>query len=210
MLGTLTLAALVALTPAPDTRCTEAVAALDDSLREMYEEGVTFEAFLDGARRRRDLWLSNYARSEVPADLLARARAVPGAWSLLVVAVDSCSDSVNTIPFIARLVDQVDGLDMRIVNASVGRTVMEAHPTVDGRASTPTLVLLNGDWSEVGCFVERPQSLKNWIAENGGEMNRDEVYEAKMAWYDDDGGLSTVAQVVRMLEAAASGAPVCG
>lgn len=31
MLGTLTLAALVALAPTPDVRCTEAVAALDDS-----------------------------------------------------------------------------------------------------------------------------------------------------------------------------------
>ena len=210
MLGTLTLAALVTFTPAPDARCTEAVAALDDSLREMYEGGVTFTAFLDGARRRRALWLSNYARSQVPADLLARARAVPGAWSLLVVAVDSCSDSVSTIPFIARLVGQVDGLDMRIVDSAVGRAVMQAHPTADGRASTPTLVLLDGEWNEVGCFVERPRSLKDWIAENGGEMNSDEVYEAKMAWYDDDAGLSTVAQIVQMLEAAAGGVPVCG
>ena len=210
MLGTLTLAALVTLAPLPDARCTEAVAALDDSLREMYEGGVTFDAFLDGARRRRDLWLSNYARSEVPADLLARARAVPGAWSLLVVAVDSCSDSVSTVPFIARLVEQVGGLHMRIVDSAVGRAVMEAHPTADGRASTPTLVLLDGEWNEVGCFIERPRSLKDWITENGGAMSRDEVYEAKMAWYDDDAGLSTVEQVVRMMEAAGRGAAVCG
>ena len=45
------------------------------------------------------------------------------------VAVDSCSDSVNTIPYLARLVEMVDGFDMRVVNSRVGRKVMEDHPT---------------------------------------------------------------------------------
>ena len=213
MLGTLTLpltlAALVAAAPAPDARCIEVVGSLDEVLREMYQGGQSFEAFLDGASRRRAQWLSNYAGSEGPAALLARARAVPGTWRLLVVAVDACSDSVGTIPFTARLVEDVEGLDMRIVDSSVGRAVMDAHRTPDGRGATPTLVLLDADWNEAGCFIERPLTLQDWIGENQGRLSPDALFEGKMAWYDDDAGRSTVRQVVEMMEAAAAGKPVC-
>jgi len=213
MIGTLSLTLAAAVTfapaPAPDARCVEAVGVLDDAVREMYQGGQTFDAFLDAASRRRDLWLSTYARSEVPEDLLARARAVTGVWRLLVVAVDACSDSVGTIPFTARLVGQVDGLDMRIVDSSVGRSVMDAHPTTDGRSATPTLVLLDADWNEAGCFIERPLPLQDWIGENQGRLSRDALFQGKMAWYEDDAGRSTVRQIVEMMEAAAAGEPVC-
>jgi hypothetical protein len=209
MIATLALAAVFAATPAPHVRCTEAITALDDSVREMYESGQTFSAFLEDARRRRDLWLSNYAESAVPADLLARAQAVPGSWRLLAVAIDACSDSVSTVPYLARLMDAVAGLDMRIVDSNVGRAVMEAHPTEDGRAATPTLILLNEAWEEAGCFIERPLPLRSWLDEQGPEMDREALYEGKMGWYADDDGLSTIRQVVEMMEAAAAGNPIC-
>ena len=46
---------------------------------------------------------------------MARAQALAGRYRILVVAIDSCSDSVNTIPYIAGLVGRVDQLDMQIV-----------------------------------------------------------------------------------------------
>jgi hypothetical protein len=122
-----------------------------DSLRELYASGATFAGFLAAASQRRDQWESNYARgSAIDATLVARARAVRGPWRLLVVAVDSCSDSVSTIPYLARLVEAVDGLEMRIVLPAAGKGVQEAHRTPDGRAATPTVVLLDGEWNTAG------------------------------------------------------------
>lgn len=146
----------------------------------------------------------------MPEGLLARARAVGGAWRLVVAAEDWCGDSVNTIPYVARLVELVEGLEMRIVGGRMGREVADTHRTPDGRASTPTVVLLDAAWEEAGCFIERPTSLQEWFLENPDGLDRADLYREKYAWYDQDAGRTTVEEIVAMLEAAASGAPVCG
>ena len=176
----------------------------------LYKQGITFDVFLDQAVKRREMWLNNYAKGGVPDDLLRRARAIPGTWRLLVVAVDSCSDSANTIPYLAHLVSAVDGLEMRIIDSDVGRPVMEAHRTPDGRAATPTVVLLDRDYEEVGCFIERPEELQDWALTGGKELEHEEYMEQKFAWYDKDLGRQTMLEVIVLMEAAAQGAMGCG
>ncbi len=175
----------------------------------LYRHGIPFEQFLDQAVRRRQMWLKNHAKGSVPEDLLQRARAVPGTWYLLVVAEDACSDSANTLPYVAHLVSAVEGLDMRIVSSKVGRVVMEDHRTPDGRAATPTMVLLNSGFNEVGCFIERPRELQDWALEHRDELDDDEFLEQKFAWYDRDLGRQTLSEIVSLMEAAASGSPGC-
>ncbi len=183
--------------------------APDDALRALYRSGRTYDDFLGRAARRVELWQGNTERAGTmdPA-LVERARAVGGTWYVLAVAVDSCSDSVSTIPYLAGLVSLVDGLDLRIVDPEAGRAIMESHPTPDGRAATPTVLLLDAGFDEAGCFIERPPTLQTWIVEND-ELPSGEVYERKMAWYAEDAGHETVQVLVEMLEAAARGDRVC-
>jgi len=211
MIAALTLTATVVLSGnAFAPRCAPPAAeGHDDDLRAMYERGVEYATFLDGAKRRRDLWLSNTERATVPIDLLTRARSVEGTWYLLAVAVDGCSDSVNTIPYIAKVAELVAGLELHIVDSSVGRSVMMAHPTRDDRAATPTVLLLDADWNEAGCFIERPDPLQTWYQANKGTLESEQLFERKMAWYDEDAGAATVQEIVEILEAASAGKPIC-
>jgi len=182
---------------------------MDEELQEIYDSGRSYTDFLGSATRRAELWHGNTEKAEgIDLALVARARAVGGSWKFLAVAVDSCSDSVSTIPYLAELVAMVDGLDMRVVDPTTGRGVMESHPTRDGRASTPTVLLLDDQYEEAGCFIERPPELKTWILEEG--FSSEEVYPQKMEWYDEDAGHHTVQAFVEMLEAAAAGgAAIC-
>ncbi len=192
---------VVCVDPAPSP-------VLDDELRATYEEGRSYPDFLAAATRRADMWHGNTEiAAGIDTSLLARARAVGGTWRFLAVAVDSCSDSVSTIPYLAELVSRVEGLDMRIVDATVGRAIMESHRTPDGRPSTPTVLLLDGAWEERGCFIERPPALQTWIVEEG--FSRDDVFANKMAWYAEDAGQNTVEAFVEMLEAASRGETIC-
>lgn len=211
MLTTLALASLFTLgsTPVPVV-CMDPVPGGDDDLRQMYESGRSYTDFLDRATRRTDLWHGNTEKAEeMDMALVERARAVGGSWKFLAVAVDSCSDSVSTIPYLARLVAMVDGLDMRIVDSTVGRSIMEGHRTPDGRPATPTVLLLDSDYDEVGCFIERPPTLRDWIMENGSDLSGQEVFEWKMEWYAEDSGHETAETFVTMLEAAAAGGSLC-
>lgn len=184
-------------------------APADDVLRALYLRGQTFADFYAEADSRRELWERNYGQGVVAEGLVRRARAVGGTWHLLAVAIDGCSDSVNTIPYLALLVEQVPGLEMRIVDSTVGRAVMDARRTADGRAATPTVVLLDANHDDAGCFIERPKDLQAWLTENDGKLSTQALFEGKMGWYQDDGGASTVAEVVALMEAAAAGQPRC-
>lgn len=175
----------------------------------LYDGGIAYVEFLADAERRKERWHRNSETATVDDDLLVRVRAVAGTWKILVVAVDGCSDSVSTIPYLARLVESVDSLDMRIVDSTVGRQVMLDHPTPDGRASTPTVVLLNEDYEEVGCFIERPAILQEWASENREVLDDDEYLKQKFAWYDEDAGRHTIEAMVELIEAAAMGKMGC-
>ena len=220
MLPTALLAALTVLpAPAAATLCLDAEpvpvlgpvadrASADDELRATYERGRSYRDFLGAASRRAELWHGNTEKaSAIDPSLVARARAVGGTWRFLAVAVDSCSDSVSTIPYLAELVARVDGLDMRIVDSTVGRSIMESHRTPDGRPSTPTVLLLDAEWEERGCFIERPPALQTWILEEG--FAGDQVFANKMEWYAADAGRNTVEAFVETLEAAARGETIC-
>lgn len=220
MLTTLALTSLLTFAPGTAPVCIEAPVPVgprayappvsDDAMKALYEKGVDYDAFMDAATRRKALWeQNNEAALGLDMALVERARAVGGTWRFLVVAVDACSDSVNTVPHLARLVSLVDGLDMRIVDSTVGREVMDAHKTPDGRGATPTMLLLDAEWNEAGCFIERPMHLQDWIAQNDGTLSRDEIFEGKMEWYQTDAGGQTVAEFVTMLEAASRGESVC-
>lgn len=185
------------------------VAAVDSTLLALYEAGQPWTEFLADVEARRAQWLENAAKPLAPADAVARARALPGRWRLLVIAIDMCSDSVNTIPFLAQLVAQVPQLDMRVISPTQGRALMEARRTPDGRPATPTVIVLDANGVEAGCWIERPAALQAIAMAASAGGGTAAFASQKAAWYATDGGASTVAEVVAVLEKAAAGARGC-
>jgi hypothetical protein len=186
-------------------------AATSDSVyRALFESGQAFADFVARADHRKEQWEANYALRATPDALVTRARAAGSGWRLLVVTVPGCSDSVNSIPYLASLVDQLPGVEMRLVMRDAGLSVMEAHRTPDGRAATPTVILLDAEFNERGCWIERPAPLIAWLDGQKGKMRDGELFDGKMKWYDDDRGASSLEELVQMMEAAAAGRVFCG
>lgn len=183
--------------------------ARDSALVALYESGQDFATFHANARARRAMWDKNWTDGRVPEDVLAQARAIGGRWRLLVVAVDGCSDSVNTVPYVARLVELVPSIEMRIVLPGPGRAVQESHRTPDGRAATPTFVLIDAEGNDAGCWVERPAVLQESFLKAKAESGIEAWADAKQGWYDTDAGVSTLREIVGMIAAAAGGTPSC-
>jgi hypothetical protein len=210
MLATLLISTALTLGgPTPSACSVPLPATGDDTLRALYEGGVSFDDFLGNARRRVELWKRLAEEGRVDPALVERARALGGTWRILAVAEDWCGDSANNLPYVAELVGQVPGLELRVVDSRVGRSVMESHRTPDGRPATPTFLLLDAGWNEVGCFVERPSGLMAWYMEHRAEMSSDEIHEYVGDFYVKDAGRATATDVVELLEAAAAGRPRC-
>jgi hypothetical protein len=167
----------------------------------LYNNGITFADFLEFARAKRDEWRQRYKDASVTPDLITRMRALPSKRLILVVAEDWCSDSAQSIPYVARLVDGApERLAMRIVNSTVGRPVMDANPTPDGRGATPTIVVLTEHQVVLGSWVERPSTAQAWFLEQQKSVMQQTLHDQLMKWYADDAGRTTLAEIAALLE----------
>ena len=167
----------------------------------LYLQGTTFADFLEHARARRDEWRANYDDATVSPALITRMRALTAKRHILVVAEDWCSDSVNTVPYIARLVDGgPERLDMRVVNREVGKALMEAHRTPDGRTATPTIAILSDEWHLMAAWTERPSSVQAWFLEKQKTTMQRPLHDELLDWYAKDAGKTTVLEIADLLE----------
>lgn len=186
-----------------ESRFTSSETLIDSTYRALYKSGETFADFVSKATARKEQWEGNYALNVAPDVLVTRANASGSGWRLLVVTVPGCSDSVNIVPYVASLLDKVPSVEMRLISPTAGKAVQEAHRTPDGRAATPTFILLDAEFNERGCWIERPSNLIE-LMKNGTD------FEGKMAWYDKDRGASSLEEIVQVIEAAHAGAVKCG
>lgn len=180
----------LALSPAPAEQDAQAI----------YDRGITWQAFYDAADARRELWRSNTTRAKarITPDEVERLQKAGTGLTLLVVAEANCSDSVNTVPFIAELAAKA-GVELRIVSKEAGEPLLEHHKTPDGRTATPTVIILR-DGRDVGAWVERPSALQEWFTTRT-DIRTSERVQRKMSWYAWDLGDSTVAEFLAAVEA---------
>jgi hypothetical protein len=176
----------------------------------LWETGVSFPAFLDAVEARENLWNSGWSEGGLSEVNLRRTKAVTGQWRLLVVAEDWCGDSAANIPYVAQLAAAMENVELRIVDSDVGEQVLASHPTPDGRAATPTVLLLDPDGRESGCWIERPARLQAWYQANKGSLSRDDLYARVWEYYGAAGGDDTVAEILDMMVRAEAGVTVCG
>ena len=147
----------------------------------LFDKGVPFARFLAEATSLKSEWDANFGAATIEDASLARAKALTRSWRILVVAEDSCHDSLGTVPYLAKLVEaSSDTLSMRIVRKAVGLSVMEAHRTPDGRPATPTI-------------AERPAALWEFSKEHSGRGERGQ-------WYAEDKGRHAIAEILSLIE----------
>ncbi len=206
-------AALVALASPParaaSSRSAGCAVAADSTLLALFSSGQSFPDFLAAAKARREGWLKMADSARVDDALVARAKAVGGTWHLLVVAIDACGDSMNNVPYLAKLSALVPGLDLRIVLPVNGRPVQDTHRSLDGRTATPTVVLLDSKGNDVGCIVELPREIRDWAHGVRGTVSSDSLHAGIRRFYAANRGVAITTEAVEMLEAAKAGSPRC-
>ena len=185
--------------PSPELRVPSPA---DSTYKSLYESGITFAEFVSKATARKEQWEGNYALKIAPDALVTRATAAGSGWKLLVITVPACGDSVNSVPYFASFLDMVPSIEMRLIDNVLGKAIQEAHRTPDGRAATPTVILLDAEFNERGCWIERPVPLLAAMKEPN--------FGSRQEWYDKDRGASSLEEIVAMIEAAAAGGKKCG
>ena len=164
-----------------------------------YCGGEAFGEFMARSIKNHDLWLGIFKHVVIPIEISARVEALGGKWHLLILSEDWCGDAVNIVPLIAKLTESVSNMDMRILARDENLDIMDAHLTGKSR-SIPIVILLNAKYQECGWWGPRPRELQKWVMETGLSLPKDERYKYVRTFYARDRGLSTMNEIVTMLE----------
>lgn len=184
-------------------------AVADTTPASLWADGISFGEFAGRMHDRKAEWEKRNGWGTIPDALAVRMRALSAPLRVLVVAEEACSDSMNSIPYLVRLVAFAPSIQLRVVNSTVGRSVMEAHRTPDGRAATPTFVVLDANDHVIACWTERPATLRAWLKTPKDSLPPEQRHNGRLGWYEHDQGASAMAEWVPMLEDAAAGRATC-
>lgn len=170
---------------------------------ERFAAAHTLEAYIDAAQKNEEFWRGVHRAARVPDDLAERARAVRGAWNLLVLSEDWCGDAVNSVPMIARLCEAIPDCNLRVVARDANPDLMDAHLT-RGTRSIPVVMILDARLIEHGWWGPRPRALQQWFLEDGLKLEKAERSRWIREWYALDRGRSAQEEVLSLVEAAAA------
>lgn len=164
--------------------------------QKLWQEGLTFETFVASCKAEHcGLWQGVYNLARIPG--WAREAVPPGARrKLLVIAEDWCGDASNTVPVLAKFVDAVPDLELRVILRDANPEVMNQYLT-NGSRSIPIVIALDEHFQEMGHWGPRPSELQAWVMANRPTMPKNELYPQVRKWYARDRGETTIREVLK-------------
>jgi Thioredoxin len=162
--------------------------------RALWAQALPFHPYVTASTEHRGLWEGIHRIAVVPE--WARALDFTAApRRLLVLAEDWCGDASNTIPILAKLAEQVPGLELRVLRRDEHPELMDRYLTAGARA-IPIVIALDADFAEVGHWGPRPAELQAWVTARKGVMPKADLYPQVRKWYARDRGESTLREVL--------------
>jgi hypothetical protein len=169
----------------------------DDRRQRAYQEGISFQQFLDNAQVNQDLLRRNYDAYELTDQELSYFQSLAEPVDVLVLAHDWCGDVASNLPLVAKIEQLTGKLKLHILIRDPDNwDIAEAYPAADGKHRLPTYIFFNSKGQELGTFIERPaeitEMIPGWRAQfweqhpewnwDGRTVN-DIGEEGKAAWY---------------------------
>lgn len=163
------------------------------NFKSLWDQALSFDQFVAASEKQRGLWEGLHRIARVPE--WAREAASGPARKLLVIAEDWCGDASSTIPVVARLAEEVPGLELRIIRRDEHPDVMDRYLT-NGSRSIPIVIALDDEFRELGHWGPRPVQLQAWVVANRLTVPKAELYPQVRTWYARDHGESTLREIL--------------
>jgi hypothetical protein len=127
-------------------------------IAEIFEQGLTYEAFKAQMTRNQEPFARNEQRLEIDPGDLAAFRQLTQPVRVLVLAEDWCGDVIDNLPILGRLAEASGKLDLRIFPRDQHLDLMDMYLKEDKYRSIPVFVFLDRNFKELGRFIERSES----------------------------------------------------
>lgn len=168
-------------------------------LQDRFDGGSTFDEVLARPKIHGELWESIYRRAALDEAAMRRTSAISGNFHLLAINEDWCGDSANILPWVARLAEASEHLELRIIGRDANRDLMDAHLTGTAR-SIPIIIVYDEEFHERGHWGPRPGPLQQWVMTEGLALPKPDRYPHIRAWYARDKGRTIVSELLSIIE----------
>lgn len=168
----------------------------DIDFKKLWQIGIPYTQFVSEAEENKPLWEGVYRTAKIPEWAVNQACERGKGLRLLAIVEDWCGDASNTVPILAKLGDEADCLEMRVIKRDEHPEVMDRYLT-NGTRSIPIVIVLDQDFQELGFWGPRPSELQAWVMENKNLMSKDELYPQVRRWYAKDRGVTTLREVLQ-------------
>lgn len=163
--------------------------------REQFDKGMTYDAYKAQMTRNKEQFEQNEQELELKPEDVQAIRNLPQPVNVLALAEDWCGDVVANLPVLGKLAKESAGkLNVRILlrDQEPGTVVMDEHLNKGEFKSIPTMIFLDGDFNEVGIWIERPDSVTRLR-----EEKRLELYQQHPEWGDPSKPIAELPEEVR-------------
>ncbi len=116
-------------------------------------------------------------------------KSVDQKWIWLVLTEAWCGDAAQNIPVIAKMADQNDQIDLKLILRDKHLDIMDQYLTNGGR-SIPKLICLDAEiLDEIGSWGPRPEEVQEKAMKwkNDSEISNKEWGKKLHKWYADNG-----------------------
>lgn len=166
---------------------------------QLWDQALPFDRFVKESTQHCDLWTGVYRTARIPDWAKAAAAKLGGKFRLVVIAEDWCGDASSTIPVVAKLADEVETIELRILRRDEHPEVMDAYLT-DGARAIPIVIVLTEAMEEVGHWGSRPAALQAFVtAERARGRTSKEYFPEVRRWYARDRGESTLREILAVM-----------
>src|SRR3982074_1586457 len=163
--------------------------------REQLEAGLPYDAYKAQMTRNKEQVEQNEKDLQLKAEDVKAFQDLPQTIYVMALAEDWCGDVVANLPILGRLAQASNGkLNVRIHlrDGETGTVVMDQYLNKGQFKSIPTFVFLDGDFNELGVWIERPDSVTKLR-----EEKRLAMYKAHPEWGDPRAPIAELPEDIR-------------
>jgi len=164
-----------------------------------------WDVYLSSVEKNRDIWEANWRRAAVDDESAARFAALPGKRRVLVLTEDWCGDAARSVPVLAKAFAAAPLVEARYL-LSDDHPAALSHNLTHGGRSIPIAIVEDERGHLLGTWGPRPAPLQALFRARRRALGvpkteeRAEFYAPIMRWYAEDGGKTTLAEILMILE----------
>lgn len=138
--------------------------------------------------------------SKLSNDTIEKVKKIAKPQTWLVLTEGWCGDAAQNLPFLSKMADENENVDLKLVLRDENLELMDAFLTNGGR-SIPKLIALDEDKNVLFTWGPRPSVATKMIAnykEENGVVDA-KIKEDLQRWYNKDKGVNVQEDVISLL-----------